>query len=243
MSRRPAQSWGRYRTLCYWASNRSVFNYFLRAYYFRTFSVWENSKKSQILIDILIYDTSTTCFSGEWNLLFKLSPYTERAKSNKCPNNEETHPPSGKSTQFNHSTNLKLNQAYLTVTDSNGSVLSEHNLFLFGHLVTAMLFVSVMLLIQYWWQILRCWWRNKYVSDIPIGRQHHNMPECDVSDRNLIFVPCSWCWRRDLSPTSQTGHQHNESLTSVINIEIQPTSNPLWNSNLMFWAISQIVSG
>jgi len=60
------------------------------------------------LIDILIYDTTTTCFSDEWNLLFKLSSYTERAKSNKCANNEETHPTSAKSTKLKHSINVKL---------------------------------------------------------------------------------------------------------------------------------------
>ena len=46
--------------------------------------------KNLILIDILIYEKSTTCFSDEWNLLFKLCSYTERAESNKCAHNEET---------------------------------------------------------------------------------------------------------------------------------------------------------
>ena len=48
-----------------------------------------------------------------------------------------------------------------------------------------------------------CWW-HRYVSDISIGHQHHNMPECDVGDRYLILVPNSRCWWRDLSPTSKS---------------------------------------
>ena len=76
--------------------------------YWQFFSVQENSKKFKILIDILIYEKGTTCFSDEWNLLFKLSSYTERVKSNKCANNEETHPTSAKSTKLKHSINFKL---------------------------------------------------------------------------------------------------------------------------------------
>ena len=62
-----------------------------------------------------------------------------------------------------------------------------------------------------------CWWLNdgdhfemlvtkKYVGDIflhvddiPIGHQHHNMPECDVGNWYLILVSNSRCWWRDLS--------------------------------------------
>ena len=49
--------------------------------------------------------------------------------------------------------------------------------------------------------ILRCWWQKKYagdiflhVGDIPIGRQHHNMPECDVGDRYIMLETWSSTW-------------------------------------------------
>ena len=70
---------------------------------------------------------------------------------------------------------------------------------------TQILWVTVMLV-----TIFICWRRTKYVGDIPIGRQYHNMPEFDVSDRYLMLVLGSGGWRRDLSPTtSQTRHHHN----------------------------------
>ena len=74
--------------------------------------------------------------------------------------------------------------------------------------------------------ILRCWWQKKYyddiflhVGDIPIGHEHHNMLECDVGDWYWMFVPNSWCWWRNLSPTSKSCHQHIWSPTSITNID------------------------
>ena len=75
--------------------------------------------------------------------------------------------------------------------------------------------------------ILRCWSQKKYVGDIflyvgdiPIGHQHHNMPEFDVGDWYLMLVPNSRCWWRDLSPTFKSYHQHIWSPTSVTNIDV-----------------------
>ena len=53
-----------------------------------------------------------------------------------------------------------------------------------------------------------------------IGHQHHNTSECDVGDWYLMLVPNFWCWWRDMSPTSQTCHQHIWSPTSVTNIDV-----------------------
>ena len=53
-----------------------------------------------------------------------------------------------------------------------------------------------------------------------IGHQHHNTSECDVGDWYLMLVPNFWCWWLDMSPTSQTCHQHIWSPTSVTNIDV-----------------------
>ena len=88
-----------------------------------------------------------------------------------------------------------------------------------------------------------CWWPICYIGDMEfnlvpntmnffpslnrswgsdIRHQHHNTPECDVGDRFLMLVPSSWCWWRDLSPTSKTCHQPIWSPTSVTNIDVTP---------------------
>ena len=88
--------------------------------------------------------------------------------------------------------------------------------------------------------ICRCKWQKKiywlyfsHVDDIPIGHQHHNMPECDVGDWYLMFVPNSWCCWRDLLPTSQTCHQHIWSPTSVTNIDVTDYCTLMCHS--LFW--------
>ena len=47
-----------------------------------------------------------------------------------------------------------------------------------------------------------------------------NTPRCDVGDGYLILVPNSWFWCRDLSPASQTQHQHIWSSASNIDVSI-----------------------
>ena len=62
-----------------------------------------------------------------------------------------------------------------------------------------------------------CWWR-RYVGDISIADQHHNIPECDghstrqkvinilvINFVGRIRVLLWWC---DLSPTSKSCNQH-----------------------------------
>ena len=73
--------------------------------------------------------------------------------------------------------------------------------------------------------ILRCWWQKQYigdiflhVDDISIGRQHHNMPEYDVTDPYVMLLPNSRCWSCELSSTSKYCH-HYPSPTSVTNID------------------------
>ena len=76
-----------------------------------------------------------------------------------------------------------------------------------------------------------------------------------VGDRFLMLVPSSWCWWRDLSPTSKTCHQLIWSPTSVTNIDVTHFSlvwldknqrnysqwNKIWNdiqhgvSTIHFW--------
>ena len=77
-----------------------------------------------------------------------------------------------------------------------------------------------------------CWWLNVgdnsqisatkvcnilYVDNIPIGHQHHNIPECYIGHWYLMLVPRSW---HATSPTSLSYHQHIWSPTSVINIDV-----------------------
>ena len=44
--------------------------------------------------------------------------------------------------------------------------------------------------------------------------------DSDVGDLMMMLMPHSWYWSRDLSPASQTRHQHIWSPTSVTNIDV-----------------------
>ena len=65
--------------------------------------------------------------------------------------------------------------------------------------------------------IFRCWRQKTYVAeifmhvgDIPIGHQHHNMPDCDVGDR-YVMLELIFCHLKT----------DPEGLTSVTNIIIR----------------------
>ena len=77
--------------------------------------------------------------------------------------------------------------------------------------------------------IFRCWWHKKYigdifryVGDIPIGHQHHNMPECDVGESMVTDI---WCWCLTLDVGDTTCHQHSKLVTNAFGLQHpSPTS-------------------
>ena len=111
-----------------------------------------------------------------------------------------------------------------------------------------------------WWlmmvHIFRFWLQKSmfviflHVCDNPIGHQHHytrmwGMPECDVDDWYFMLVPNSWCWWCDLSPTSQTCHQHTWSPTSVNNIDVTKISffSLCWWFSQCIKSVTNILNG
>ena len=57
------------------------------------------------------------------------------------------------------------------------------------------------------------WFWLQYRDQIKYG-------DSDVGDLMMMLMPHSWYWWRDLSPASQTRHQHIWSPTSVTNIDV-----------------------
>ena len=51
-------------------------------------------------------------------------------------------------------------------------------------------------------------------------RDQINYGDSDFGDLMMMLMPHSWYWWRDLSPASQTRHQHIWSPTSVTNIDV-----------------------
>ena len=66
-----------------------------------------------------------------------------------------------------------------------------------------------------------CWWPILGITSVFY-----------VGDPFLMLVPSSWCWWRDLSPTSKTCHQLIWSPTSVTKMSFKRTKGP---SGFFIW--------
>ena len=66
--------------------------------------------------------------------------------------------------------------------------------------------------------IFRCWWHKKYIDDIPIGHQHHNMPECDVDDGYVMLCLIKIQPGAKFNTNFYDLYTNSEGLTSATNI-------------------------